>query len=238
MRRPDLTLATMDHNVPTDRGPDRRSARPRADRGAAARTARSSASRSTAPAAAAGHRPRHRPRAGPDAARHDDRLRRQPHLDARRLRRARVRHRHVRGRARPGDADACRSAKPKTMRVASTGALPPGVTAKDVILGIIGQIGVAGGVGHVIEYAGDGDPRPLDGRAHDDLQHVDRGRRPRRDDRAGRRRRSPTSRAARSRRAAPRGSARSTTGARCRPTPAPRYDREVDDRRRRRSRRR
>ena len=53
-----------------------------------------------------GHRPHHRPGAGPVAARHDDRLRRQPHRDARRVGRARLRHRHLRGRARAGDADA------------------------------------------------------------------------------------------------------------------------------------
>ena len=53
-----------------------------------------------------GHRPHHRPGAGPVAARHDDRLRRQPHRDARRAGRARLRHRHLRGRARAGDADA------------------------------------------------------------------------------------------------------------------------------------
>jgi len=33
--------------------------------------------------------------------------------------------------------------------------LPPGATAKDIILAIIGQIGTAGGTGHVIEYAGE-----------------------------------------------------------------------------------
>ncbi|MDI9408106.1 MAG: 3-isopropylmalate dehydratase large subunit [Candidatus Pacebacteria bacterium] len=41
------------------------------------------------------------------------------------------------------------------MRVTVKGDLPPGVTAKDLILAIIGQIGTAGGNGHVIEYAGD-----------------------------------------------------------------------------------
>jgi 3-isopropylmalate/(R)-2-methylmalate dehydratase large subunit len=46
-------------------------------------------------------------------------------------------------------------AKPKTMSVEVTGELHPGVTAKDVILGIIGKIGVSGGVGHVIEYRGE-----------------------------------------------------------------------------------
>jgi len=45
--------------------------------------------------------------------------------------------------------------KPKNMEVRVNGALPFGVTAKDLILAIIGQIGVGGGVGHVIEYTGE-----------------------------------------------------------------------------------
>lgn len=45
--------------------------------------------------------------------------------------------------------------KPKTMRVEFTGRLQPGVTAKDMILKLIGLIGTAGGTGYVIEYAGD-----------------------------------------------------------------------------------
>ncbi len=45
--------------------------------------------------------------------------------------------------------------KAKNMRVRVEGALPEGVTAKDIILAIIGEIGTAGGTGHVIEYAGD-----------------------------------------------------------------------------------
>jgi len=45
--------------------------------------------------------------------------------------------------------------KPKTMAVNVTGELAPGVGAKDIILAIIGEIGVDGGVGHVIEYRGD-----------------------------------------------------------------------------------
>jgi 3-isopropylmalate/(R)-2-methylmalate dehydratase large subunit len=44
--------------------------------------------------------------------------------------------------------------RPRTMRVRFDGVLPLGVTAKDAILGAIGQIGVAGGTGHVIEYDG------------------------------------------------------------------------------------
>ena len=42
----------------------------------------------------------------------------------------------------------------KNMRIAVDGDLAPGVTAKDVILAIIGKIGTAGGTGHVIEFAG------------------------------------------------------------------------------------
>ena len=45
--------------------------------------------------------------------------------------------------------------KARNMRVAVNGALPNHVTAKDIILAIIGEIGTAGGTGHVIEYAGD-----------------------------------------------------------------------------------
>jgi 3-isopropylmalate/(R)-2-methylmalate dehydratase large subunit len=45
--------------------------------------------------------------------------------------------------------------KPASMRLLFAGELPFGVTAKDAILGAIGKIGVSGGVGHVIEYAGD-----------------------------------------------------------------------------------
>jgi 3-isopropylmalate/(R)-2-methylmalate dehydratase large subunit len=44
--------------------------------------------------------------------------------------------------------------RPKWMAVELDGELPPGVTAKDVILAVIGQIGTGGGIGHVIEYRG------------------------------------------------------------------------------------
>ncbi len=44
--------------------------------------------------------------------------------------------------------------RPKSMRIAINGDLPNGVTAKDLILAAIGQIGTAGATGHVIEYAG------------------------------------------------------------------------------------
>ena len=45
--------------------------------------------------------------------------------------------------------------KSKNMRVMVDGRLPAGVTAKDIILGIIGEIGTAGGTGSAIEYAGE-----------------------------------------------------------------------------------
>src|SRR5471032_1078665 len=44
--------------------------------------------------------------------------------------------------------------KPKTLRVTVDGAIPPGVTAKDIVLAIIAKIGTAGGTGHAIEFAG------------------------------------------------------------------------------------
>ena len=112
VRRPDLTLATEDHNVPTVdinlpiadpvsrtqvdtlraqlRGV-RRPAVPDGRRGA-------------------GHRARGRPAARPDPARDDGRLRRQPHLHPRRVRRDGLRHRHLRGRARAGHPDAAAAA--------------------------------------------------------------------------------------------------------------------------------
>jgi 3-isopropylmalate/(R)-2-methylmalate dehydratase large subunit len=44
--------------------------------------------------------------------------------------------------------------RPGTMAITVEGDLPPGVSAKDVILGIIARIGTGGGVGHVLEYRG------------------------------------------------------------------------------------
>src|SRR5256885_8197021 len=41
------------------------------------------------------------------------------------------------------------------MEARVTGTLAPGVTAKDLILGLIGRIGTAGATGHVIEYTGE-----------------------------------------------------------------------------------
>ncbi len=44
--------------------------------------------------------------------------------------------------------------RPASMAVTVDGALPDGVTAKDLVLAIIGQIGTGGGAGHIIEYRG------------------------------------------------------------------------------------
>jgi len=44
--------------------------------------------------------------------------------------------------------------RPKTMSVTVDGTLPDGVTAKDVVLAIVGRLGTTGGVGHVVEYRG------------------------------------------------------------------------------------
>ena len=46
--------------------------------------------------------------------------------------------------------------KPKTLAIEVAGRLSPGVTAKDLVLAIIGRIGVNGGTGHVLEYRGSG----------------------------------------------------------------------------------
>ena len=47
-----------------------------------------------------------------------------------------------------------RASRPKSMRVTVDDPLPAGCTGKDLILAIIGQIGTAGGTGHIIEYSG------------------------------------------------------------------------------------
>jgi 3-isopropylmalate/(R)-2-methylmalate dehydratase large subunit len=44
--------------------------------------------------------------------------------------------------------------KPKAMRIVLDGPMPPGVSAKDAALAVVGQLGMAGGTGHVIEFGG------------------------------------------------------------------------------------
>ena len=66
--------------------------------------------------------------------------------------------------------------RPKTLRILIDGIIPEAVTAKDMALAVIAQIGIAGGTGYAIEYAGSAiRPLTMEGRlAH--LQHVHRGR--------------------------------------------------------------
>jgi 3-isopropylmalate/(R)-2-methylmalate dehydratase large subunit len=55
--------------------------------------------------------------------------------------------------------------KPKTLRAEFNGALPKGIYAKDIILALIGRYGVDSGVGHVVEYAGSAiKALPIEGR--------------------------------------------------------------------------
>ena len=75
--------------------------------------------------------------------------------------------------------------RPRTFRINIEGALPPRVTAKDLVLYIIRSIGTDGATGYVIEYSGKAIRESLDGRKNDRLQYVDRSWRPRWNDRAG-----------------------------------------------------
>ena len=127
VRRPELTVATEDHNVPTtdiDR-PIADEVSAQAGRRAAPQHRRVRHHPLPDGRRRPGHRPRHRPRAGPHAAGHDDRLRRQPHVDPRGVRCPRLRHRHERGRARAGHADAAAGPADAGWRSTSTAHCPP-----------------------------------------------------------------------------------------------------------------
>ena len=75
--------------------------------------------------------------------------------------------------------------KPQTMEIRINGDLGSGVTAKDVILAIIGKIGTAGATGYVVEYTGDAIRCAQHGGSHDRLQHEHRGGSAGRHDRTG-----------------------------------------------------
>ena len=105
-QRPDDRGHRSEHAADRTRQPGHRPGLPHADRGAAQERRRVRHPAAPDGRRRPGHRARDRPAARPDPAGHDDRLRRLAHLDARRVRRAGVRHRHQRGRARAGDPDA------------------------------------------------------------------------------------------------------------------------------------
>ena len=104
---------------------------------------------------APGHRPRHRPGAGLHAARHHHRLRRQPHLDAWRVRRAGARHRHLRGRARAGDADADPEEGEEHARRSSTAYCPTASPARTSSWPSSARSARPAAPAMCIEYAGD-----------------------------------------------------------------------------------
>ena len=117
--------------------------------------------------------------------------------------------------------------KPKTFRITVEGELPFGVTAKDIILDIIGQHRHRRRhrLRHRVRRLRH--PRALDGRPHDHLQHEHRSRRPRRHDRSRRDHlRLPQGPPLLARRAQ-HGTKPSRTGARCPPTTARTFDREL-----------
>ena len=64
-----------------------------------------------------------------------------------------------------GDADAAAVKPFKTMAITVEGALPEGVTAKDLILAVIAQIGTGGGQGYVAGVPRRGHPGAVDGGA-------------------------------------------------------------------------
>ena len=118
-------------------------------------------------------------------------------------------------------------ARPKTMLIRFDGELPFGVTAKDMVLGAIGRIGVSGGVGHAIEYGGPAiEALSMEGRMTICNMTIEGGAR------AGMIAPDDTTFAYLEGRpgapTAPPGSAHSTSGARCRPTRARRSTETVE----------
>ena len=155
VRRPERTVATMDHSIPTRpaatarASPTRRRGRSRSRRSSA--TARefgitlyALGSERQGIVHVIG------PELGLTQPGHDHRLRRQPHGDARRLRCAGLRHRHERGRARAGDAVPAAAQAARRCAVGVDGrarrrASPPRTSSS----ALIARIGVGGGAGYV-----------------------------------------------------------------------------------------
>ena len=220
LRRRDLTIATEDHNTPTidiDK-PIADLTERNADRRRCAATRMNSVFASTRSAT------KSRASCTSSARSWASRCRASRWCAATRTPRRTVRSARWRSVSAPARSSTCMATqtlplKPfKTMAINVEGELKPGVTAKDIILAVIAKIGTGGGAGYVLEYRGERDPRPLDGGPDDDLQHVDRGRRPRRNGRPRRDhlrvRQGPRPRPE----AARTGTRPSSTGRRCAPT--------------------
>ena len=144
-----------------------------------------------------------------------------PHLHPRRVRRAGLRHRHQRGRARAGHPDAAAASRPRRWRSPSTASCPPASRPRTSSWPSSPRSAPAAARATSLEYRGERHRGAVDGGPDDDLQHVDRGGRPGRHDRAGRDHLRLPARAARTRRRAPTGTPRSRTGRRCAPTTTP-----------------
>jgi hypothetical protein len=187
VRRPDRTLATMDHSTPTRSEQVFGGVPIKVD--AAAKQVRSSSRTPPSSASSCSHaRARgaasctSSARNSAHPARHDHRLRRQPHQHARRVRRPRLRHRQHRGRPCVRDAVPA-AAQAEDLRRSTSRFAAPGVTAKDLILPSSARSACPAAPARA-RIPRLGHSRAVHGRAHDGVQHVDRGRRARRHDRA------------------------------------------------------
>ena len=130
-------------------------------------------------------RPRDRARARAHPARHDDRVRRQPHIYSWRLRRSGVRHRDFGGRARPRHPDPPPTPTPNDGRH-GRGRSRSRCERKGRRARNRRQARHHRRRGPRRRVPGFHDPLAVDGRPHDGLQHVHRSRCPRRDDRSRR----------------------------------------------------
>ena len=186
---PERTFATVDHIIPTDIAAPFQDDIAEEMMSALERNCRDFGIPLLRPVARRpGDRARHRPRARPDAAGHDHRLRRLAHLDARRVRRHRLRHRHHAGARRAGHAvpgdGAAEGAAHRRDRPARARRLRQGRDPRHHP-----PARREGRRRLRLRVRRRGRRSDVDGRAHDHLQHVHRRRgarrvrQPRRDDR-------------------------------------------------------
>ena len=125
------------------------------------------------------------PAARPDPARHVLRRRRFALAHRRRVRRLHVRHRRHRDARRGGHRRDLAARCRRRSRCTGTARLAAGVSAKDMMLAMLGRFGMNGGRYQAVEYTRRRGARAVDGRAHDAGQHERRTRRAGRPDRAG-----------------------------------------------------